>query len=63
MAWFVPLELDAELLGRRGACRGRVWTARELTAPMVLSDRTPEIVQDRALAKRAVDDDIVEVQR
>jgi hypothetical protein len=26
--WFVPEERDAEMLGREGVKRGRVWTAR-----------------------------------
>ena len=61
--WFVPIELDAELLGRRGVCRGQVWTARELIALMVLPDQTSDIVQTLTLVKRAVDGGIVEVRR
>lgn len=62
--WFVPAERDAEALGREGGVsRGRIWTARELIALMALPDRTPEIVQSLALAKQAVDGDIVDVRR
>mgnify|MGYP001561888075 CR=1 FL=1 len=61
--WLVPVEPDAELFGRGGVSRGRVWTARELIALMALLDRTPDIVQSLALAKRAVDRDIVDVRR
>jgi len=43
--------------------RGRIWTAREIGALMALPEPTPEIVQRLALAKRAVDGDIVEVRR
>ena len=32
--WFVSEERDAEMLGREGVARGRVWTARELMAVM-----------------------------
>ena len=61
--WFGPEERDAEALGREGVSRGRVWTARELIALMVLPDPTPEIVQRLALAKREFVGDIVEVRR
>lgn len=61
--WLVPEERDVQALGREGVGRGRVWTARELIALMALPDRTPEIVQSLALAKRPVDGDIVEVRR
>jgi len=60
--WFVPDERDAEALGPEGVTRGRVWTARELIALMALPDRTPEIVQGVALAKRAIDGDIVDAR-
>lgn len=56
-------EQQAEALVRKSVSRGRVWTARELIALMALPDRTPELVQRLALAKRAVDGDIVEVRR
>lgn len=61
--WFVADEQQAEALVRKSVSRGRVWTARELIALMALPDRTPELVQGLALAKRAVDGDIVEVRR
>jgi hypothetical protein len=54
---------DADILCREGVNRGRIWTARELIALMALPDRTPEIVQSLALAKQAVDRDIVDVRR
>ena len=60
--WLVPTDREAATLGREGVGRGRVWTARELSALMALPDRTLEIVQSLALAKRAVDGDIVEVR-
>ena len=60
--WFVPDERDAAALGRDGVGRGRVWTARELMDLMALSNRTPETVQTLALAKCALDGDIVEVR-
>ncbi len=62
MLWFVPAEREAEALAREGVSRGQVWTARELSALMALPDRKLEIVQGLALAKRAVDGDIVEVR-
>ena len=61
--WLVPDDRQAEALGCEGVSRGRIWTAGELSALMALPDRTPEIVQRLALAKRAVDGDIVEVRR
>ena len=59
----MPDDWQAEALAREGVSRGRIWTAGELSALMALSDRTPEIVQRLALAKRADDGDIVEVRR
>ena len=61
--WLVPDDRQADALAREGVSRGRIWTAGELIALMALPDRTPEIVQRLALAKRAVDGDIVEVRR
>jgi hypothetical protein len=61
--WCVPVGSDADILCREGVNRGRIWTARELIALMALPDRTPEIVQSLALAKQAVDRDIVDVRR
>ena len=61
--WFVPDDRQAKVLVREGMSRGRIWTAGELSALMALPDPTPEIVQRLALAKRAVDGDIVEVRR
>jgi hypothetical protein len=61
--WFVPHEGDAAVLGRAGVGRGRVWTARELADLMALSDRTLATVRTLALAKCAIDGDIVEVRR
>ena len=60
--WFVLEERDAEALGREGVSRGRIWTARELSALMALPDLTPEIVQRLALVKGEVGGDIVEVR-
>jgi hypothetical protein len=60
--WFVPGERDAAALAREGVGRGRVWTAGELTALMVLSDRALATVCTVALAKCAIDGDIVEVR-
>jgi hypothetical protein len=60
--WFVPDERDAVALGREGVSRGRVWTARELAELMALSDRTLATVRTLALAKCAIDGDIVEVR-
>ncbi len=60
--WFVPDERDAAALGREGVGRGRVWTARELADLMALSDRTLTTVRTLALAKCAIDGDIVEVR-
>jgi hypothetical protein len=60
--WFVPEERDAEALGREGVPRGRVWTATELMGVMALPGRTAETVQGLALAKRAIDGDIVDVR-
>ena len=59
----MPDDWQAEALAREGVSRGRIWTARELGALVALPDRTPEIVQRLALAKRAVDGDNVEVRR
>lgn len=61
--WFVADDRQAEVLALEGVSRGRVWTARELIELMALPDRTREVVQGLALAKRAVDGDIVEVRR
>jgi len=55
----VPDDWQAEALAREGVSRGRIWTARELGALVALPDRTPEIVHRLALAKRAVDGDVV----
>lgn len=60
--WFVPEERDADLLGREGVHRGRVWTARELIALMALPDRIPATVRSLARAKLAIDGDLVDVQ-
>lgn len=60
--WFVPEERDAEMLGREGVKRGRVWTARELLAVMTLPARTPATVRTLALAKVELDSDLVDVQ-
>jgi hypothetical protein len=60
--WFVPDERDAAALGREGVSRGRVWTARELAALMALSDQTLTTARTLALAKCAIDGDIVEVR-
>jgi hypothetical protein len=60
--WFVPDERDAAALGRDGAGRGRVWTAGELIAVMALPDRTPAVVRSLALAKLAIDGDLVDVR-
>ena len=48
--------------GGRAWARGRVWTARELADLMALSDRTLTTVRTLALAKCAIDGDIVEVR-
>ena len=61
--WVLPVDADADLLGRKGVSRGRIWTARELIALMALPDRTLPTVQRLALAKRAVDGDIIDVRR
>jgi hypothetical protein len=60
--WFVPDERDAAALVHDGVGRGRVWTARELTELLALSDQTLTTVRAVALAKRAIDGDIVEVR-
>jgi hypothetical protein len=60
--WFVPDERDAVALGREGVGRGRIWTARELMDLMALSDLTVATVRTLALAKCAIDGDIVEVR-
>ena len=59
--WLVPDEHDAVVLGREGVSRRRVWTAEELIAVMALQDGTPAVVQTLALAKLAIDGDLVEV--
>ena len=51
--WFVPAERDAAAIARTGASRGRVWTASELAALMVLPERTPTIVEAMALLRTA----------
>ena len=60
--WFVSGERDAAALQRDGVGRGRVWTARELAELLALSDQTLPTVRTVALAKRAIDGDIVEVR-
>jgi len=60
--WFVPDGRDAAALTRDGVGRGRVWTARELAELLALSDQTLTTVRTVALAKRAIDGDIVEVR-
>jgi hypothetical protein len=60
--WFVPEEQDAEVLGREGIGRGRVWTARELATLMALRDRTPSVVRALAHTKCMVDGDIIEAR-
>jgi len=57
--WLV--RVNADILGWREP--RRIWTAGELSALMALPDLTPKIVQRLALAKRAVDGDIVDVRR
>jgi len=61
--WLVPGGADADRLGGEGVSRGRVWTAQELSALLALTDLTPEIAQRLAVAKRAIDGDIVEVRQ
>ena len=61
--WLVPDDRQTEVLAREGMSRGRIWTARELSALMALPDPTPEIVQRVAAAKREFGGDIVEVRR
>jgi len=60
--WFVPDERDAAALQRDGVGRGRVWTARELAELLALSDQRLTTVRTVALAKCAIDGDIVEVR-
>mgnify|MGYP001404289788 CR=1 FL=1 len=60
--WFVPDGRDAAALQRDGVGRGRVWTARELAELLALSDQTLTTVRTVALAKCAIDGDIVEVR-
>jgi hypothetical protein len=60
--WFVPDERDAAALTRAGVGRGRVWTARELADLLALSDQVLTTVRTVALAKCAIDGDIVEVR-
>jgi hypothetical protein len=60
--WFVPDERDVAALGREGVGRGWVWTARELMDLMTLSDVTLATVRTLALAKCAIEGDIVEVR-
>ena len=60
--WFVSGERDAAALQRDGVGWGRVWTARELAELLALSDQTLPTVRTVALAKRAIDGDIVEVR-
>lgn len=60
--WFVPDERDAAALKRGGVGRGRVWTAGELAGLLALSNQTLTSVRTVALAKRAVDGDIVKVR-
>ena len=61
--WLVPDEHDAVVLGREGVSRRRVWTAEELIAVMALPDRSPAVVQTLALAKLAIDGDLIDVRR
>jgi hypothetical protein len=60
--WFVPEERDADMLGREGVDRGRVWTARELMAAMALQGRTPPTVLGLARAKYTIDGALVDVR-
>ena len=60
--WFVPDGRDAAALKRDGVGRGRVWTARELAELLALSDQTVTTVRTVALAKCAIDGDIVGVR-
>ena len=60
--WFVPGERDAAALGRDGVGRGRVCTAGELAALIDLPDLMLTTVRALALAKCAMDGDIVEVR-
>jgi hypothetical protein len=61
--WLVPDERHAEILAREGVSRGRIWAAGELMDLMALPERTPETVRTIALAKVAIDGEIVEVRR
>jgi hypothetical protein len=60
--WFAPEERDAETLGREGVNRGRVWTAKELRAVLVIAGRTREALRTIALAKLTVNGDVTEVR-
>ena len=60
--WFVPDGRDAAALQRDGVGRGRVWAARELAELLALSDQVLTTVRTVALAKCAIDGDIIEVR-
>jgi hypothetical protein len=60
--WFVPDERAVAALGCEGVGRGRVWTAREPMDLMALSDLTLATARTLALAKCAINGDIVEVR-
>jgi hypothetical protein len=52
--WFVPEKRDADMLGREGVNRGRVWTTEELVGALTLADQS-EAVRTIALVKVAFD--------
>jgi hypothetical protein len=60
--WFVPVDTDADRLGKEGVGRGRIWTAAELDQVMAMPGLTPAIVETLGRAKLAVGGDIVEVR-
>jgi hypothetical protein len=57
--WFVPDERDADMLGREGVNRGRVWTTRELIGSLAVADQS-QAVRTIALVKVAFHGAIVD---
>ena len=61
--WFVSGEEQVETLIRRGICRGRIWTARELMFLWSVPSLDQKAVEKLACIKAQIGGDIISVER
>ncbi len=60
--WFVPGDVDGEVLVHEGMSRGRIWTARELLDLLTIPGLAPEQVQTVGKAKIELGGEVVEIR-